>query len=129
MSKLTKPTCCNHGCESNVVYTRNGRPTAFCGSCTLANSTGNYKFGVFPIKIGRCYNYLGDIDLGFPCPTDYEIIESNSDTAYKRILELDHINGKPYDNRLKNLCPLCPVCHATKGSLNKDQNAWKNYIG
>jgi hypothetical protein len=27
-------------------------------------------------------------------------------------IELDHINGKRYDNRLKNLRILCPNCHA-----------------
>ena len=29
-------------------------------------------------------------------------------------LELDHINGDPYDNRLKNLRILCPNCHSLK---------------
>lgn len=27
-------------------------------------------------------------------------------------LELDHINGQPYDNRIENLRILCPNCHA-----------------
>lgn len=124
---IKKPTCCNLGCKSTVAYSRNGKPSAYCASCTMANSTGNYKFGVFPIRIGRCYNYLGDIDLGFPCPTNYDIIESNLDTIFKNILQLDHLNGLPHDNRLKNLCPLCPICHATKGSLFSDQNPLKKF--
>lgn len=122
---IKKPTCCNLGCKSTVAYSRNGKPSAYCGSCTRANSTGNFKPGVFPIRTGRCYNYLGDIDLGFPCPTNYDIIESNPDTIFKNILQLDHLNGLPHDNRLKNLCPLCPICHATKGSLFGDLNSWK----
>ena len=124
---MIKPICCNYGCESTVAYSRNGKPTAFCQSCTVANSTGNHKFGVLPIKLGRCSNYNGDIDLGFKCPTNYKIIESNKDIDYKRILELDHIDGDHTNNELKNLCPLCPICHGTKGSLFKDQNPWKNY--
>jgi hypothetical protein len=120
-----KPICCNHGCESTVAYSRNGKPTAFCSSCTMANSTGNYKFGVLPIKLGYCSNYNGDIDLGFKCPTNYKIIESNP--VYKKSLELDHLDGNHANNKLKNLCPLCPICHATKGSLFKDNNSWKNY--
>lgn len=30
------------------------------------------------------------------------------------VLELDHINSDPQDNRLENLQILCPNCHATK---------------
>ena len=122
-----RPICCNHGCESFVSLSNKGKPTAFCGACTISNSTGHYKKGELPIKLGRWSNYNGDIDLGFPCPTNYKIIESNPDIAYKKILELDHIDGNSSNNKLKNLCPLCPICHSTKGSLNKDQNSWKNY--
>jgi len=37
-------------------------------------------------------------------------------------LELDHINGDKNDNRLENLCVVCPNCHAlqpTHRGLNK----------
>lgn len=33
-------------------------------------------------------------------------------------LELDHINGDPYDNRLFNLRILCPNCHAQTPTAN-----------
>lgn len=40
-------------------------------------------------------------------------------------LELDHINGDRYDNRLKNLQVLCPNCHSlqpTHRCLNRGKN-------
>jgi hypothetical protein len=48
--------------------------------------------GIFKRKCNKC----GNVEwLGEPIP-----------------LELDHINGEKTDNRLQNLCLLCPNCHA-----------------
>ena len=42
-------------------------------------------------------------------------------TAWRNLpapLELDHINGDPFDNRLENLRILCPNCHAQTDTAN-----------
>lgn len=45
--------------------------------------------------------------------------------GYKENLELHHINGNHYDNRLENLQILCPNCHA-KTDNYKGRNSTKN---
>ena len=54
----------------------------------------------------------------------------NTDWQDKKIpLELEHINGINTDNRLENLCLLCPNCHAltsTYRGKNKNKRAYPN---
>lgn len=45
-----------------------------------------------------------------------EICRTDSWQDHPIPLELDHINGRPEDNRLKNLRLLCPNCHAMTDS-------------
>ena len=52
-----------------------------------------------------------DKRLGFKC--NYKIRFSGQ-------LEVDHINGKPWDNRIVNLQTLCCNCHTYKTNIKKD---------
>ena len=36
----------------------------------------------------------------------------------KLVLQLEHKNGNTYDNRLENLCFLCPNCHSQTGTFS-----------
>ena len=49
--------------------------------------------------------------LGFKCR--YKILHTGQ-------LQVDHINGNPEDNKIKNLQTLCANCHIYKTHLNED---------
>jgi hypothetical protein len=36
------------------------------------------------------------------------------------MLDVDHINGDPFDSRTENLQTLCKCCHAVKSNINRD---------
>jgi len=56
-----------------------------------------------------CENVSGF--LGFKCTTNI---------YWNGMLDVDHKNGDPSDNRKRNLQTLCKCCHAFKTSKNKD---------
>lgn len=69
------------------------------------NSTHPYR------KYRKDYCENRDGRLGFKCR--YKI-------RHTAQLEVDHINGKPTDNRERNLQTLCNNCHCYKTHMNKD---------
>lgn len=58
-------------------------------------------------------DYCENLDgrLGYTCTTTIVINDQ---------LEVDHINGKPWDNRPENLQTLCNCCHKYKTRIFKD---------
>lgn len=82
---------------------------------------GNIKYTVF-CKDHACTingyslwrkTYCENIDgrLGFTCTTNI---------VWEGMLDVDHINGNPEDNRPENYQTLCKCCHAYKGNKNGD---------
>ena len=58
-------------------------------------------------------DYCENVDgrLGFKCTTTI---------IWDGMLDTDHINGNPSDNRPQNMQTLCKCCHAYKGNINED---------
>lgn len=76
------------------------------------DSVADYKNASHPYRRHK-KNYCENRDgrLGWKCTTKI---------TSKRILQVDHKNGKPNDNRLRNLQTLCSCCHTEKGFMKKD---------
>ena len=70
-----------------------------------SNQNHRYK------KYRKDYCENRDGRLGYKCTTTI---------VFSGQLEVDHINGNPYDDREVNLQTLCSCCHAYKTHINKD---------
>ena len=86
---------------AEVMATKGG----FDSVTDFLNSTHPYR----KHRKDHCENR--DSRLGFKC--SYKIRHSAQ-------LEVDHINGNPKDNRVRNLQTLCNNCHCYKTHANKD---------
>lgn len=77
----------------------------------FANET-EYLNSIHPYRKHR-KDYCENIDrrLGFKCTTTI---------AWDGMLDVDHKNGRPDDNRPRNLQTLCKCCHAYKTNVMKD---------
>jgi len=63
------------------------------------------------LRFRKDYCENRDSRLGFIC---------TSNIVWAGMLDVDHINGDPSDNRERNLQTLCKNCHAFKTSKNGD---------
>lgn len=121
-----RPTCVNPGCKKPVMQ-KGGtidNPTGWrvhCGHCQKASYGAHaHAVGVTPFKTGRCSNTTGH--LGFPCCVDWDKAEG---VGLKISTEIDHKNGDPNDNRIRNLQELCSICHKEKGKRNGDYDGYR----
>ena len=122
-----RPICINKNCNTNAqwmgTYRVDGSPQfrKYCGACHAerqAVKKGQTKTewinAMHPYRKHRkeyCENKDGR--LGYKC--NYKIRFSGQ-------LQVDHINGKPIDDRPKNLQTLCANCHIFK-TFNSGDNA------
>lgn len=108
IDRRSLPSCEVPGCRKRVEvfgsdHNGNIKYTVFCKdhACTI----NGYSLW----RKTYCENIDGR--LGFTCTTNI---------VWEGMLDVDHINGNPEDNRPKNYQTLCKCCHAYKGNRNGD---------
>ena len=99
-------TALNAGFDSVTGYQEHQAKQAGFDSYT------DYKNSKHPyLKYRKDYCENTDSRLGFKCTTN---------VFWQGMLDVDHKNGIPNDNRPENLQTLCKCCHAYKSNINKD---------
>lgn len=106
--RRSSPKCAAVGCNKRTTLNGtdiNGSPL-YTTYCTEHLNLSTVYLG---FRKDHCENIDGR--LGFICTTNI---------FWAGMLDVDHINGNPHDNREENLQTLCKCCHSYKGWANKD---------
>jgi hypothetical protein len=103
-------TALNAGFDTYAEYVANNNQIA--AEEAGFDSVTDWKNSKHPYRKYR-KDYCENLDgrLGFECTTT---------VAWNGMLDMDHKNGKPWDNRPENLQTLCKCCHAYKTNIFKD---------
>lgn len=120
-----RPSCQTPGCGNlaHLVQDLQGgwaNWRKWCSACHNSRTAKKNGFGTVSEFLNskhpyRKYrkDYCENIDgrFGFKCTTTI---------AWDGMLDVDHKNGNPDDNRPRNLQTLCKCCHAYKTNIKKD---------
>lgn len=122
-AKVYGPECINLGCDRSTTLVSKTKFRAICSRCkTAQEGNGHYADGVTPLKKSHCENRDGR--LGWKCnyslPWSIKKITSHH-------LQVDHVDGDPYNNKPNNIQTLCACCHSIKSILNGDVNGYRNH--
>jgi len=83
------------------------------GFATIAEHK-NSKHPYRKYRKDYCENEDGSI-TGWPCRTQKTLFK-----LYPKLLQVDHIDGNPYNNDEENLQTMCCNCHTAKGEIYGD---------
>ncbi len=111
IKKDNLPKCSNDGCEKPRMwqggYKKDGSRVykKLCGSCNATKWTHKY------VQHKKDYCENKDARLGYKCTT--KIVFSGQ-------LQVDHVDGNPYNNAVRNLQTFCACCHIYKTNIMGD---------
>lgn len=119
-----RPVCINTGCNKLVAAQKkevsgHRRWKPVCSHCSNAQrGAQEYADGVIPFRTGTCSNT--ESRLGFPCPTNHDLLPKGM-----FFTELDHIDGNHINNVQENVQELCVMCHKIKTRIYGEHSAYR----
>lgn len=104
-----RPQCGYPGCDSPVTWVKkySEERVLYRYVCEAHHRKSWHP----SLKHRKDYCENRDGRLGYTCTTN---------VIWTGMLDVDHINGDPSDNRFENFQTLCKCCHAYKTHRNRD---------